>query len=104
MHTHVHERRENNCMEKNCILSNEKLSEISGGKLINLDRLEAYIKERKEAGEKLSQIISKVVIQPNYENYTDNSDIFELIQYTTNYYNSLPGAKGSFTGSDVIDY
>ena len=91
-------------MEKKCILSDEKLSEISGGKLINQDRLEAYIKERKEVGEKLSQIISKVVIQPNYENYTDNSDIFELIQYTTNYYNSLPGAKGSFTGSDVIDY
>ena len=91
-------------MEKKCILSDEKLSEISGGKLINQDRLEEYIKERKEAEEKLSQIISKVVIQPNYENYTDNSDIFELIQYTTNYYNSLPGAKGSFNGSDVIDY
>ena len=104
MHPHMHERRENNCMENKCILSDEKLSEISGGKLINQDRLEAYIKERKEAGEKLSQIISKVVIQPNYENYTDNSDIFELIQYTTNYYNSLPGAKGSFNGSDVIDY
>ena len=91
-------------MEKKSSLSDEKLSEISGGKLINPDRLEAYIKELKEAGENLNQIIRNVVVQPNYENYTDNSDIFELIQYTTNYYNSLPGAKGSFTGSDVIDY
>ncbi len=84
-------------------LNLEKLEQVSGGTLKNISALETYIMEQKKTGKTLNQIISVVVCQPTYYNYTDDTDIFGLITYTTDFYNTLPGAKGAFIGGDIID-
>ena len=81
----------------------EKLEQVSGGNLKNISSLETYIMEQKKTGKTLNQIISVVVCQPTYYNYTDDTDIFSLITYTTDFYNTLPGAKGAFINGDIID-
>ncbi len=100
----MHAEEKKTIMENKNILTDEKLSTISGGRLINIDQLNAFIKERKEAGDNLGQIIRVVVVQPNYQKYTDDVDIFGLMEYTTNYYNSLPGGQGAFVDGEIIDY
>lgn len=88
------------------MVSEEMLEKVSGGKLINEDLLQEHIRERKQAGESLNQIMRTVIFQPYYMKYTDSGgeDIYSLMEYTTNYYNSLPGRKGAFIDGEVIDY
>ena len=84
-------------------LNLEKLANVTGGQLINIDALEAYIKKQKEDGNNLNRIIGVLLREPTIHNYTNDLDIDGVIVHTTNYYNSLPGAKGAFIDGEVID-
>ena len=84
-------------------LNLEKLANVTGGQLMNIDALEGYIKEQKEGGSNLSCILGVLLREPTIHNYTDDLDIFGVIMHTTDYYNSLPGAKGVFIDGEVVD-
>ena len=77
-------------------LNIEALEKVTGGTIKNTDALKAYIKQQKEAGWTLTQITSVLFREPTIHNYTDDLDIFGVITFATNYFNSLPGAQGSF--------
>lgn len=90
-------------MESMKELNLEKLANVTGGQLINVGALEAYIKGQKESGSNLNRILSVLLREPTIHNYTNDLDIYGVIEYTTNYYNSLPGAQGAFIDGEVVD-
>ena len=81
----------------------ENLANVTGGQVITVEALEAYIKGQKERGCNLNRILSVLLREPAIHNYTNDLDIYGVIVYTTDYYNSLPGAKGAFIDGEVVD-
>ena len=69
-----------------------ELDDMAGGKLIHLDKLREHIRKCKADGQCLESVLGSVITYPNYSRYTDGTpgDIGDLIDYTTEFYNSLP--------------